>query len=443
MRFTVERVLEPALINEFYPQYVAAFDPLRTRAAARHVLTAREFAADLTDERIDKYLAWDGARPVGLATVATDLSAVPWISPEYFAARYPEQAGRGALYYLGFVLVHPEYQGGRAYHGIIKRVVDRIVENRAVCGFDACAYNDAHQIGQTIARVGRRADMRIETLDTQSYHAALSDGPLEPEPAPEPTLDVAEMLAAARTVSLSERPDLVPRIPDVLASRWPPFMLDGTPGHGLNLTELLLSIPRHQLVMLGPDERMLAVGLSIPLTWDGTSAGLPAGWDGAVSAGAELRAAGGAANAVCALSMTVPTEYAGRGVASRMFAELGRAAGRAGAPALLAPVRPVLKPRYPLIPMSDYMAWRTEDGQVFDPWLRFHLRIGGTLMRTASPSMTITGTVTDWRRWTDLPLPDSGEYVIPGGLVPLLVDRVADTGVYREPNVWVVHRTGS
>lgn len=92
--------------------------------------------------------------------------------------------------------------------------------------------------------------------------------------------------------------------------------------------------------------------------------------------------------------------------------------------------------------MARYLTWRTEDDRVFDPWLCLHLSLGGTVLGLAFPSMTISGTVANWQHWIDLLLPDSGEYIIPGGLAPLAVDRDADTGVYREPNVWIMHRTG-
>jgi len=58
MKITIERTMSPAAIDTFYGIYVAAFDPLRTRAAARHLLSAQEFAAEMTDERIEKYVAW-------------------------------------------------------------------------------------------------------------------------------------------------------------------------------------------------------------------------------------------------------------------------------------------------------------------------------------------------------------------------------------------------
>jgi GNAT superfamily N-acetyltransferase len=247
----------------------------------------------------------------------------------------------------------------------------------------------------------------------------------------------------ARIVTLADRPDLAASIPGVLGSRWPMFMLAGRPGHDADLTALAVQAPTHQLLLVDAADEVLGVGLSVPLEWDGTTAGLPAGWDGAVTASADLLARGGTPDAVSALSITLTPGATGRGYAAAMINALKQAAARAGAAALIAPVRPVLKTRYPLMPMDQYLTWRTEDGEVFDPWLRLHLGLGGTVLGIAYPSMTVTGSVGEWRDWVGIPFPGSGEYVIAGGLAPLIVDRDADIGVYREPNVWVVHRTES
>ena len=244
-----------------------------------------------------------------------------------------------------------------------------------------------------------------------------------------------------RVVTLAERPDLAPAVVDVITSRWPAFMLAGEPGHGADLTELASAVPQHQLALLAEnDDEVLGVGRSVPLHWDGTAAGLPAGWDGAVTAAAELVEQGAAPTAVSALSITLTPAATGRGLASPLLAGMKRAASQAGASALIVPVRPVLKSRYPLMPMDQYVAWRTEQGAVFDPWLRLHLAHGGTILGIADPSLTVTGSLDEWSDWVGLPLGESGEYVIPGGLVPLTVDRQANIAIYREPNVWVRHR---
>ncbi len=35
--------------------------------------------------------------------------------------------------------------------------------------------------------------------------------------------------------------------------------------------------------------------------------------------------------------------------------------------------------------------------------------------------------------------PESGQYIVPGALVPVEIDRENDTGRYVEPNVWMKH----
>ena len=53
--------------------------------------------------------------------------------------------------------------------------------------------------------------------------------------------------------------------------------------------------------------------------------------------------------------------------------------------------------------------------------------------------MVITGTLTDWERWTGLRFPVSGEYLLPQALQPLRVDVERDEGRYEDPNVWMLH----
>src|SRR4051812_33051441 len=113
--------------------------------------------------------------------------------------------------------------------------------------------------------------------------------------------------------TLDERPELAAGIPDLLAARWPAFLLAGEPGHGADLTGLILANPRHQVVLTGEDGALAGAGLSVPLRWDGTRDDLPAGWDGAVAAAARLRVDGGRPDAACALSITLAPAASGRG----------------------------------------------------------------------------------------------------------------------------------
>ena len=129
-----------------------------------------------------------------------------------------------------------------------------------------------------------------------------------------------------------------------------------------------------------------------------------------------------------------------RGLARTLLATARFRAGRIGFSALVAPVRPTWKDRYPLIPMERYITWRRDDGLPFDPWLRVHERLGATLVEVCDASMVIRGTAAEWEEWTGLVFPDDGDFLVPGGLVPV---RFTDGhGVYVEPNVWMRHPVG-
>jgi hypothetical protein len=106
---------------------------------------------------------------------------------------------------------------------------------------------------------------------------------------------------------------------------------------------------------------------------------------------------------------------------------------------LIAPVRPTLKAHYPLTSIERYAAWTTPDGAPFDPWLRTHWRLGARIVRLAPQSMIIEASIAQWEAWTGMRFPDSGPYIVPGALQPILIDRERDVGHYDDPNVWMRH----
>jgi hypothetical protein len=71
--------------------------------------------------------------------------------------------------------------------------------------------------------------------------------------------------------------------------------------------------------------------------------------------------------------------------------------------------------------------------------MRVHSRLGARIAKVCEHSMIIRGTATDWHQWTGLHFPESGDYVVPGGLTPMEMDRNTDCGQYLEPNVWMIH----
>ena len=112
-------------------------------------------------------------------------------------------------------------------------------------------------------------------------------------------------------------------------------------------------------------------------------------------------------------------------------------AREAGLSAVIAPVRPTWKERYPLTPIERYMEWRRDDGSHFDPWIRIHERVGGEIIAPAPRSMVMTAPVADWEEWTEMRFPEDGEYLFPGCLATLVVED--GVGTHVEPNVWLRH----
>ena len=107
---------------------------------------------------------------------------------------------------------------------------------------------------------------------------------------------------------------------------------------------------------------------------------------------------------------------------------------------MIAPVRPSQKCNYPLTAIDRYIEWTTPDGQLpFDAWLRVHARSGAKIIKPCHSAMRIEGRVAEWEGWTGMQFPESGEYVVPGALVPVKIDLKLDRGLYIEPNVWMHH----
>jgi GNAT superfamily N-acetyltransferase len=272
-----------------------------------------------------------------------------------------------------------------------------------------------------------------------------ASGPTEPtEPAePEPTEPTDPPPSApdrrpARIVTLAERPDLEDALDRHNGSAWPEFMLQDPVADEL-WHHLHADFAGWQLILLGADDAILAAANCAPLAWDGTDDGLPDGWDDQFRRTVAQHAAGIRPDTLGAIQIVVAPKRRGDRLAGRMVTEMRERARAAGLRALIACVRPTDKHRYPLASIQRYARWTRPDGEPFDPWIRLHARLGARIVRGAPRSMTITGTVADWERWTSMAFPESGRYVVPFATHPVEIDLEAGCGVYHDANVWMVH----
>ena len=236
----------------------------------------------------------------------------------------------------------------------------------------------------------------------------------------------------------AERPDLWGRGIES-GDVWPEYNLHGDV---LNQWWGLLDQELADLQFVLHDDEtdtVVAEGHTAAFAWDGDDAALPDGIDRAIEVAFRDHRAGTAVDTLCALAAESPRDGRRRGLAVEILGAMRTLAERNGLRHLVAPVRPSWKERYPITPIEQYVAWRRDDGQLLDPWMRVHERLGARVSTPLPESLLITGTVAEWESWTGLPLPADGDFVFPEGLAPLHVDHAADRCTYWEPNVWMVH----
>jgi len=241
-------------------------------------------------------------------------------------------------------------------------------------------------------------------------------------------------------VTLAEQPALAQTVNQIHREAWPPFLLQD-PVSRRYWDRLLAEFGEYQLVLLEGDK---AVGAAhgIPFKWVGALEDLPEGWDGAVERGFRDKDESVHPTALVGLSVVILPEYQGKNLSRMLLSTLKDLAVRKELRDLIVPVRPSLKSKYPKLPMGDYLSKLMRDGLPFDPWVRTHMKLGAKFLAIAHRSMVITGTVAQWEEWTGKKFRKSGEYVVPGALVPVFIDRKKDEGLYEEPNVWVRYQLG-
>jgi len=221
---------------------------------------------------------------------------------------------------------------------------------------------------------------------------------------------------------------------------WPEFMLHDQVANEL-WHELLDRFADYQLALYDTqNNRVAAMGNSFPMRWDDTLENLPeTGWDWAFAEAVRNHREGISPNVHCAIQIIIHPDYQGQRLSAPIIESVRAVTASNRLPALIIPLRPSEKSKYPLISLYDYLTWTNEAGLPFDPWLRAHARLGARIVKACHESKIIRGTRVEWEAWTQMKFPQSGRYVIPGALVPIEMNVEKDEGVYVEPNVWIVH----
>lgn len=184
-------------------------------------------------------------------------------------------------------------------------------------------------------------------------------------------------------------------------------------------------------------KRPLAVGLAFPaqlLAKEYPVEGIS--W--LVTEAARCHCTGLAPNTMAIMGVSVSPQHQQRGFAGKMLVRLKQVALQLGLPRMLIAVRPLLKPRYPLILMRDFVIWKKRGtDELFDPWLRLHVRCGGAIVGLAPKSNAVCHGVRKFEKWTGLEFHTSGSYTVAGAVAPLHVNVERNVVEYTEEDVWV------
>ncbi|GGV38536.1 GNAT family N-acetyltransferase [Streptomyces spectabilis] len=245
--------------------------------------------------------------------------------------------------------------------------------------------------------------------------------------------------------TLAERPELAGPM-WAMDDSWAEFV-----GHDLvarsHMSRIPDAFPEYVLLATDGQERVVARAFSVPFALRSDERGgargeLPdGGWDQVlVWAFADLRY-GDEPDTVSAIEVAIDPAHQGRGLSGRMLAAMRDNARARGFAEVVAPVRPNAKHLEPTTAIEEYAHRTRADGLPHDPWLRVHVRVGGVIAKVAPTSMTVSGSLAQWREWTGLPFDAAEDCLVEveGALVPVHCVPERGYAVYAEPNVWVRH----
>jgi len=235
---------------------------------------------------------------------------------------------------------------------------------------------------------------------------------------------------------LSDRKDLLEELIELNDCSWPEFLKHGNTAHWNTLYQELA--PFQLLFCEQETGKLIGAGFTVPINWSCNVEDLPTTIEDIILNG--LNTIGiNDANTLTAIGALVSSEVRAQHLSSKILAEMKKLTISNNLSNLIVPVRPTWKAKYPLQAINDYVKWTREDGLCYDPWIRVHQRLGARIIKVTNCTLTVEGTINEWESWTDMIFPNSGNYIIPGGLTPVKIDTKNNLGIYKDPNVWMQH----
>ena len=173
MNIKVVDEIHESLIEDVWTLYHEAFRELNAFAVQRHLMYRNEFDEVMRDQRVQKYLCiGDADTMLGLCTYTNDLDAVPLISPEYFARRWPKHYAERRIWYVGFMAVRSDVRAATAFTDLIEAMYLVAATQNGIVALDMCRFNDEiKRLSRVVPLVLHRLAgyVKTERMDEQSY----------------------------------------------------------------------------------------------------------------------------------------------------------------------------------------------------------------------------------------------------------------------------------
>jgi hypothetical protein len=183
-KITVERGFDEERVERFLEVYRISMEPLEELAACRQSLTDEEFRVEMSDPSTVRYVGWEDDVAVALFWMTTDLTAVPWISPRFYAKRFPDLFERNLLFYISGVVVLPEARGQEWSARLFEEGIRYVAELGGASVFD-CSTFVVDTVGMLKIIEGAGAHItkyERHDLDQQHYFAYTTHGRIGTEP---------------------------------------------------------------------------------------------------------------------------------------------------------------------------------------------------------------------------------------------------------------------
>ncbi len=248
-----------------------------------------------------------------------------------------------------------------------------------------------------------------------------------------------------RAFTVAQRPQFIPQLIELDERSWPEFMLYGD----IDISDDVYysQFAEYTFAVVDESEQVVAGGQTIPFHWSGIAEELPETMDTMVQAALAYPKATATTstpvipqqNYLCAIAALVDESVRGQGMSRTILLEMIELARRTGLLGVIAPVRASFKSKHPELSIEEYADWRREDGQLYDPWLRTHERLGGKCLGIAPRAFSVIAPVADWERWAGVAFEHTGAYAVPEALVPVEINLETGIGTYVEPSVWYLH----